>query len=104
VLEWALLDAVDHAVADAYTSFGQELPAVVQRTFGREEATRVRQPALAVVGEHSIAVFRERDNLLLAGLPDVESFELSDATHRFRCRTLARWRAALRPFSRATRF
>jgi pimeloyl-ACP methyl ester carboxylesterase len=80
-LERALPGALDQAVADADTFFGQELPAVIQWTFGREDAARIHQPALAVLGEHSIAVFRERRELLLAWLPNVEPFDLPDATH-----------------------
>ena len=39
------------------------------------------QPALALVGERSIPVFRERRDLLLEWLPRAEPFELEGATH-----------------------
>jgi pimeloyl-ACP methyl ester carboxylesterase len=81
VLEQALPGAFDQAVADADTFFGQELPAVLQWSFGPQEAARIAQPALAVLGENSHPVFRERRDLLLAWLPNVESFELPEATH-----------------------
>ena len=80
-LEQALPGAVDQAVADADTFFGQELPAVAQWSFGQEEAARIAQPVLVVLGEHSIPVFRERRDLLLAWLPNAETFELPAATH-----------------------
>jgi len=80
-LAQALPHAFAQAVADAGTFFAQELPAVMQWTFGEEEAARVTQPALAVLGEHSAPVFPERRELLLAWLPDVEPFELPGATH-----------------------
>ena len=80
-LERVLPGAVEQAVADADTFFGQELPAVMQWTFGPEEAARVTQPALALVGEHSIPVFHERRDLLLEWLPDVGPFDLPGATH-----------------------
>jgi pimeloyl-ACP methyl ester carboxylesterase len=80
-LERALPLAFDQAVADADTFFGQELPAVLEWSFGRDEAARVTQPALAVVGENSHAVFRERHDLLVEWLPNVEAFELPKATH-----------------------
>lgn len=80
-LEHALPGAVDQAVADADTFFGQELPAVLEWSFGREEAARITQPALVVLGSNSHPVFRERRDLLLALLPNVEPFELPDATH-----------------------
>ena len=80
-LEQALPGAVDQAVADADTFFGQELPAVAQWSFGQKEAAQIAQPALVVLGENSIPVFRERRDLLLAWLPNVETFELPAATH-----------------------
>ena len=80
-LEQALPNAFDQAVADADTFFGQELPAITQRTFGHDEAARIAQPALIVTGENSIPTFRERRDLLLAWLPNVEAFELPAATH-----------------------
>ncbi len=55
VLDRALPGAVDQAVADADTFFGQELPAVMLWAFGPEQAARITQPALLVLGEHSIA-------------------------------------------------
>src|SRR5581483_1531459 len=76
-----LPDALAQAVADADTFFGQELPAVRQWSFTQEEASRITQPVLAVLGARSRATFRERRELLLAWLPDVEPFVLPDATH-----------------------
>ncbi len=80
-LERVLPGAVEQAVADADTFFGQELPAVMQWSFGADEAARVTQPALALVGERSIPVFHERRDLLLEWLPAAEPFELEGATH-----------------------
>jgi pimeloyl-ACP methyl ester carboxylesterase len=79
-LEQAPPHAFDQAVADADTFFGQE-PAVLEWSFGRDKAGRITQPALAVVGENSHAVFRERHDLLVEWLPNVEAFELPKATH-----------------------
>jgi pimeloyl-ACP methyl ester carboxylesterase len=85
VLEQALPDgAFDQAVADADTFFGQELPAVQEWSFTREDASRITQPVLAVLGVKSkelSPVFGERQELLLAWLPKVEAFVLPDATH-----------------------
>jgi pimeloyl-ACP methyl ester carboxylesterase len=80
-LKQALPDAFDQAVADAETFFGQELPAVQQWSFTQEEASRITQPVLAVLGALSRPIFRERRELLLAWLPNVEPFVLPDATH-----------------------
>jgi pimeloyl-ACP methyl ester carboxylesterase len=54
---------------------------VTQWTFGHDGAARIAQPALIVTGENSIPSFRERRDLLLAWLPNVEAFEPPAATH-----------------------
>jgi 3-oxoadipate enol-lactonase len=77
----AIPGALDRAVADADTFFGHELPALRQWRFGPEEARRVRQPVLAVVGEKSDARFQQRHELLLEWLPQVEPFVLPAAGH-----------------------
>jgi pimeloyl-ACP methyl ester carboxylesterase len=76
--------AFEQAMADADTFFGQELPALRQWSFTREDASRVTQPALAVIGAKSTEVspvFGKRQELLLAWLPNVEAFVLPNATH-----------------------
>jgi pimeloyl-ACP methyl ester carboxylesterase len=80
-LQQALPDGFDQAVADADTFFGQELPAVQQWSFTQDDARRVTQPVLAVLGARSRPIFRERRELLLAWLPNVEPLVLADATH-----------------------
>ena len=77
----AVPGAVEQAVADAATFFTQELPALRRWAFGPEEARRVTRPALAVVGERSGPVHRQRWELLRAWLPHAESFELPGANH-----------------------
>ena len=82
--EEALPGAAEQAVTDADTFFAQELPAVRGWAFGQEDAARVTQPALAVLGARTrevTPVFDQRHELLLAWLPDVEPFVLPDATH-----------------------
>jgi pimeloyl-ACP methyl ester carboxylesterase len=81
VLDEALPGAFDQAVAAADAFFGQELPAVQQWSFTQEDAKRVTQPVLAVLGANSRRTFAERRELLLAWLPDAEPFDLADATH-----------------------
>jgi pimeloyl-ACP methyl ester carboxylesterase len=80
-LEAAVPGAFEQAVTNAETFFTRELPALRQWTFGPEEARRVAQPALAVVGERSGPTHRQRWDLLRAWLPNVEPFVLPDATH-----------------------
>jgi pimeloyl-ACP methyl ester carboxylesterase len=83
-LERALPGAFSQAVADADTFFGQELPAIQQWSFKREDARRIAQPVLAVVGEKSAAVspiWSERHEMLLTWLPRAEGFVLPGTTH-----------------------
>ena len=84
VLDQALPGAFDQHVADADTFFGQELPALQQWSFTREDARRITQPVLAVIGAKSQErdrIWVERQELLLSWLPNVEPFVLPDATH-----------------------
>ena len=83
-LERARPGAFDEAVAHADTFFGQELPAVRQWSFTREQAARITQPVLAVIGEknkESSPIWNERQEILLTWLPKAEPFVLPGATH-----------------------
>jgi pimeloyl-ACP methyl ester carboxylesterase len=83
-MERALPGALDHAVADADTFFGQELPAVREWSFGRDDAQRIEQPVLCVLGGCSddvSPVYNQRHELLLDWLSNVEAFVLPGATH-----------------------
>jgi pimeloyl-ACP methyl ester carboxylesterase len=80
----AYRSALERAVADAETFFGQDQPAVQQWSFTRQDASRIPQPVLAVIGAKSREVapfFEERQALLLAWFPQVEPFVLPEATH-----------------------
>jgi pimeloyl-ACP methyl ester carboxylesterase len=84
VLDRVLPGGFDQYVADAGTFFGQELPALQQWSFTREDAGRISQPVLAVLGARSPEmgiIWKERHELLLAWLPNVEPFVLSGAAH-----------------------
>lgn len=84
VLDQALPGAFDQHVADAGTFFDQELQALQQWSFTPEDARRITQPVLAVIGGKSQEVDRiweERQELLCSWLPNVEPFVLPDATH-----------------------
>jgi pimeloyl-ACP methyl ester carboxylesterase len=84
VLEQVLPGAFEQAVVDADTFFGQELTAVQQWSLKREDAGRITQPALSVVGAKSkelSPIWSERHEILLAWLPRAEGLVLPDATH-----------------------
>jgi 3-oxoadipate enol-lactonase len=76
--------AFDQHVTDASTFFEQEMPALQQWSFGRNEGRRIKQPVLAVVSARSLErdpIWGERHQLLLDWLPNVESFVLPGAAH-----------------------
>ena len=79
--EQGLPGGFEQAVADSDAFFAQELPALQQWSFTAEHARRITHPTLAVRGEKTAQTFPERLELLISWLPDVESFELPDATH-----------------------
>lgn len=84
VMDRVLPEAFDQAVADADTFFEQEVPALLQWSFGLDDARHVLQPVLAVVGARSLEldpIWGERHQLLLDWLPHVESTVIADATH-----------------------
>jgi pimeloyl-ACP methyl ester carboxylesterase len=80
-LEQGLPGAIEQCVADADAFFAQELPALQQWSFTQEDAARITQPVLGVLGERTAPTLPERMELLLAWLPNAEFFELPGATH-----------------------
>jgi 3-oxoadipate enol-lactonase len=80
-LERGLPGAVEQTVADADAFFGQELPALQRWSFTEDDARRITQPVLAVLGENTAPTFPERLELLGSWLQNVEPFELPKATH-----------------------
>lgn len=84
LLDQSLPGAFEQHVADADTFFGQELPALQQWSFTQEDARRITQPVLAVMGAKSKEldpIWQERQELLLDWLPNAEPFILAGATH-----------------------
>jgi pimeloyl-ACP methyl ester carboxylesterase len=84
ILDQRLPGAFEQHVTDAATFFEQELPALRQWSFQREDARRITQPTLAVVGQRSLEydpIWRERHELLLDWLPHVEAYVLPNAAH-----------------------
>jgi hypothetical protein len=78
--------------------FAQELPMLQQWQLAREDATRIRQPVLVVMGAESPTIwsgFKECYDLLCDWLPSAEGFVLPAAPHDSKCRTRA---ASRRPF------
>ncbi len=80
-LERGLPGVFEQGVADADAFFGQELPALQNWSFTQEEASRITQPVLGVLGENTEPTFPDRLELLLSWLPNADRFELAGATH-----------------------
>jgi pimeloyl-ACP methyl ester carboxylesterase len=80
-LEDGLPGAFEQAVADADAFFRQELPALQQWRFTQEEARRIVQPVLLMLGGRSAPTFSERRELLLSWLPNAELSDVPAATH-----------------------
>jgi pimeloyl-ACP methyl ester carboxylesterase len=83
-LESILPGAFDQAVADADNIFERELPGLLDWDFDEEEARRVTQPVLSVLGSESEALwprFGETHRTLCAWLPHAEEYVLKGATH-----------------------
>jgi pimeloyl-ACP methyl ester carboxylesterase len=84
VVDRVLPGAFEQAVVDADTFFGQELPAVQRWELRREDAARITQPVLSVVGAKSqqlSPIWTERHQMVLAWVPRAEGLVLPGATH-----------------------
>jgi len=80
-LDRGLPGAFEQAVTDADAFFTQEMPAIQQWSFTEDDAHRIRQPVLAVMGTLSPVMFAERQKLLLHWLPNAEPLYLPGLTH-----------------------
>jgi pimeloyl-ACP methyl ester carboxylesterase len=73
--------AFELAVADSDTTLGVEVEALQQWSFTAEDAARIRQPVLSVIGEESEPIFREIHSLLQQWIPHAEELVVPKATH-----------------------
>jgi pimeloyl-ACP methyl ester carboxylesterase len=83
-LETVLPSAIMQAIANAGVTFEVDLPGLLGWDFSENEASRIRQPVLSVLGGNSEKLwsrFGEVHRLLLAWLPNAEGFILPNATH-----------------------
>jgi pimeloyl-ACP methyl ester carboxylesterase len=81
VLGRAIPGAFDEAVAEADLFFQAEMAAVQQFAFGADEAGRVTQPVLNVLGANSASRFVEGSALVQSWFPDAERYSVPDAGH-----------------------
>ena len=76
--------AFQQAVADADSFFGVELPSMHEWLFSQEDARRITQPVLGVLGAESASIWRgwnEIQERLREWLPQTEPFVLAGANH-----------------------
>lgn len=73
--------AFDQAVANVDTMFQVEFPAVQAWDISAEDAARIKQPGLLVLGGITLPVFRQIHKKIRELLPEAESFELPNADH-----------------------
>ena len=108
-LEWdacrALLDeripgVVAQTIADADTFFGVELPALGAWTFGAEQAARVSQPVLSVVGGETQPLWVEVADRLRSWFGQVEECTIDGAGHLLHIQRSAPVAACLAAFFR----
>ena len=97
-MERGLPGVLPRAVADADAFFAQELPALQQWSFTQDDASRISQPVLGVLGENTAPTFPGRLRLLMSWLPNVEPFHLPDATHLLHLENPAGMAAGLAEF------
>lgn len=73
--------AFELALADIDAFFQVEVPALRQWDFTAEDAGRIRQPVLCVVGDESEPMFHEGHSWLRQALPQAEELVVPQATH-----------------------
>jgi pimeloyl-ACP methyl ester carboxylesterase len=103
VLDGVLPQSFDRAVADADMFFERELPALQQWSFTSEDAARITQPVLAVVGElsaQSDCIWEQRQQQLLSWFAHAEPSVLPDATHLLEVQNAGGMAEALQGFYR----
>jgi pimeloyl-ACP methyl ester carboxylesterase len=66
---------------DADNFFSTILPALGEWQFGAEQAGRVSQPVLSVLGAETERLFRESDEMLHVWMPQVEDCSVSGVAH-----------------------
>jgi pimeloyl-ACP methyl ester carboxylesterase len=82
VLDWLLQTGeFEQAVADADTFLQVEMPAAFAWTFSPEEAKRIHQPVLSILGAHSPERAQRVHEVLQRWVPQTETLVLPNADH-----------------------
>jgi pimeloyl-ACP methyl ester carboxylesterase len=82
VLDWLTTTGeFDQAIRDSDTFLQVELPAAYNWTFTPEDAKRLRQPVLSILGAHSPERAQTVHEILVEWVPQTETATLPDAEH-----------------------
>jgi pimeloyl-ACP methyl ester carboxylesterase len=81
LLERRIPGSVAHAVKDADTLFGVELPAVAEWAFGLEQAAAIRCPVLSVLGTDTLPLSVDVARFLRSSVPHVEDGTIDGVGH-----------------------
>lgn len=81
LVEERIPGAVAQAVKDADTFFDVELPGLTQWVFGADQAAKIRQPALSVLGTQTQPLWIEVAEQLRSWLPQVEECKIDGVGH-----------------------
>ena len=93
--------AFEQSVDDADTFFGVELPSMQEWRFTREDARRITQPVLGVLGAESASIWpgwNEDQERLREWLPQTEPFVVAGANHALEVRDPRGVADAMAPF------
>jgi 3-oxoadipate enol-lactonase len=77
----ALPGSLEMALADLDNLFCVEIPAMGEWRFTREDAGRIDQPILAVVGAESAPIFHEIQRLVQSWFPQAKPVTIPRANH-----------------------
>jgi pimeloyl-ACP methyl ester carboxylesterase len=82
VLDWLLKTGeFDQAVADADTFLQVEMPAAFRWEFTPQDAARIKQPVLSILGSHSPERAQKVHAVLKQWVPQTETLVLANADH-----------------------
>ena len=81
LLDKNLPGAFDQAVADSDTPFRVELDTLLRWSFTAEDAARIQQPVLSVIGEESGPMFDDGHKVIQQWIPHTEELRVPQANH-----------------------
>lgn len=81
IIDGAIPGAYDDALTMADMFFAIEMPSLERWSFAPQDAKRIRQPVLFVIGDESAPPFREVQQLLAKEMPQMVTTTIAGGTH-----------------------